>query len=139
MSNTPTTATGTSAGNNARASNATADLKFEHLKIPEFFGESQKDPITTMVFIKRVDECVGAKNWTGQVASHHLSLALKSSAEKWLNSKLSMHPYTAAEKTWTSFKPLFKREFATQTDDKFIINGLMNINMKPRKIVGTPS
>lgn len=37
----------------------------------------------------------------------------------------------ATEKTWTRFKPMFKREFTSQTEDKFIISGLTSINMKP--------
>jgi hypothetical protein len=29
--------------------------------------------------------------------------------------------------TWTNLKPRFQRQFATQSDDKLIINGLYNL------------
>jgi hypothetical protein len=34
---------------------------------------------------------------------------------------------TAAQKTWTRIRPLFKREFATTSDDKLIVHGLANL------------
>jgi hypothetical protein len=35
---------------------------------------------------------------------------------------------TAAQKTWTRIRPLFKREFATTSDDKLIVDGLANLS-----------
>jgi hypothetical protein len=34
---------------------------------------------------------------------------------------------TAAQKTWTRIRPLFKREFGTTSDDKLIVDGLANL------------
>jgi hypothetical protein len=35
--------------------------------------------------------------------------------------------------TWTNLKPRFQNQFATQTDDKLLIDGLSNLAMKPNK------
>ena len=35
--------------------------------------------------------------------------------------------------TWTNLKPRFQFQFATQTDDSLIIEGLSNLAMKPRE------
>jgi hypothetical protein len=38
--------------------------------------------------------------------------------------------------TWTNLKPRFQLQFATQSDDKLIIDGLSNLAMKPNKSTG---
>jgi hypothetical protein len=44
----------------------------------------------------------------------------------------------AAQKTWTRIRPLFKKEFATTSDNKLIFDGLANLAHRhgenPRKM-----
>jgi hypothetical protein len=44
-----------------------------------------------------------------------------------LSSTIRHLKLTAAQKTWTRIRPLFKKEFATTLDDKLIVNGLANL------------
>jgi hypothetical protein len=41
-----------------------------------------------------------------------------------------LHPGT---KTWTAFLPMFKKEFATQTDDQIMVDSLGHIAMRPNE------
>jgi hypothetical protein len=41
-----------------------------------------------------------------------------------------MLDWTTDQLTWTNLKPRFQRQFATQTDEKLIIEGLSNLAMK---------
>jgi hypothetical protein len=43
--------------------NTNGTLKYEHIKNPEFFGETGKDTITAIDFLTRVNECQSSKNW----------------------------------------------------------------------------
>ena len=43
---------------------------------------------------------------------------------------------TPAQLTWTNLKPRFQRQFATQTDEKMIMEGLSNLAMKPGESTG---
>jgi hypothetical protein len=64
-------------------------------------------------------------------------LCLRGGAEEWLSSTVRHLKLTAAQKTWTQIRPLFKRDFATTSDYKLIIDGLANLAHKqgenPRK------
>jgi hypothetical protein len=56
---------GTSHSNNANQGNQLANvtLKQEVIKIPEFYGQTNKDTVSAMDFISRVDECQISNDW----------------------------------------------------------------------------
>jgi hypothetical protein len=47
-----------------------------------------------------------------------------------------MLDWTDAQLTWTNLKPRFQKQFATQTNDKQIIEGLSNLAMGPNETTG---
>jgi len=49
---------------------------------------------------------------------------------------MEMLDWTADQLTWTNLKPRFQRQFATQMDEKMIIEGLSNLAMKPSESTG---
>ncbi len=114
-----------------------ADLEQEVFKIPEFFGEKTKDTVTAQEFILRIDECQISNDWNDTTTFANFRLCLRGEAEEWLSSTVRHLKLTAAQKTWTRIRPLFKREFATTTDDKLIVDGLANLSHRqgenPRK------
>ncbi len=42
------------------------NLKVEQTKLPEFWGQREKDSITANAFIQRVDNMMAANNWSDQ-------------------------------------------------------------------------
>jgi len=104
--------------------NTNVTLKQEVFKIPEFFGEKTKDTVTAQEFILRIDECQISNDWNDTTTFANFRLCLRGEAEEWLSSTVRHLKLTAAQKTWTRIRPLFKREFATTTDDKLIVDGL---------------
>ena len=107
--------------------NTNVTLKQEVFKIPEFFGETTKDTVTAQEFILRIDECQISNDWNDTTTFANFRLCLRGEAEEWLSSTVRHLKLTAAQKTWTRIRPLFKREFATTTDDKLIVDGLANL------------
>jgi hypothetical protein len=61
---------------------------------------------------------------------------LKCFARDWLFATVEMLDWMADQLTWTNLKPRFQRQFATQTDEKMIIEGLSNLAMKPYESTG---
>ncbi len=47
-----------------------------------------------------------------------------------------MLDWTEAQLTWTNLTPRYQKQFATQTDDKQIIEGLSNLAMGPSETTG---
>jgi hypothetical protein len=107
--------------------NTNVTLKQEIVKIPEFFGEKGKDTVTAQEYINRIDECQVSNDWNDTMTFANFRLCLRGEAEEWLSSTARHLKLTAAQKTWTMIGPLFKREFATTSDDKLIIDGLTNL------------
>jgi hypothetical protein len=112
-------------------------LKQEIVIIPEFFGEKAKDTVTAQELISRIDECQVSNDWNNTMTFANFCLCLRGEAEEWLSSTVRLLNLTAAQKTWTRIRPLFKREFATTSDDKLIVDGLGNLSHRhgenPRK------
>jgi hypothetical protein len=54
----------------------------------------------------------------------------------WLFAMVEMLDWNVDQLTWTNLKPRFQRQFATQTDEKMIIEGLSNLAMKPKESTG---
>ncbi len=61
---------------------------------------------------------------------------VKGFAHDWLFATVEMLDWTADQLTWTNLKPRFQRQFATQTDEKMIIEGLSNLAMNPHESTG---
>jgi hypothetical protein len=76
---------------------------------------------------------MGVNNWTEAVAYNKFYLALRAAAKIWANSIVTFKSITHTQKSFTFFKPMFKQEFATQTDDKLIINDLTIYIMRPNE------
>jgi hypothetical protein len=108
--------------------NTNVTLKQEIVKTPEFFGEKAKDTVTAQEFILRIDECQVSNDWNDTTTFANFRLCLRGEAEEWLSSTVRHLKLTAAQKTWTRIRPLFKREFATTSDDKLIVDGLANLS-----------
>jgi hypothetical protein len=110
--------------------NTKVTLKQEVLKIPEYLGEKGKDTVTTQEFISHIDECQISNDWNDTTTFANFRLCLCGEAEEWLSSTVHHLEVTVAQKTWTHIWPLFKREFATMSDDKLIVDGLANLAHK---------
>jgi hypothetical protein len=111
--------------------NTNVTLKQELVKIPDFWGEKGKDTVTATQFMARIDECQVANDWNDTTTYANFSLCLKGEADEWLASKVRLLELTAAQRTWTRIRPLFKKEFAACSDDKLIIDGLANLAHRP--------
>jgi hypothetical protein len=117
--------------------NTNVTLKQEIIKIPEYYGEKGRDTVTAQEFISRIDECQVSNDWNDTTTFTNFRLCLRVETEEWLSSTVRHLKLTMAQKTWTHIRPLFKREFATTSDDKLIVDGLANLAHKqgenPRK------
>jgi hypothetical protein len=111
------------------------NLKVEQTKLPEFWGQKEKDSITANAFIQRVDNMMAANNWTDHVAFRNFALVLRGSADIWLKSQEILEDITGDRRLWTIVRPLFKAEFAIESDDKRILDGLAHLAMKPSENV----
>jgi hypothetical protein len=107
--------------------NTNVTLQQEIVKIPEYFGEQAKDTVSVQEFISRMDECQVSNDWNNMMTFANFRLCLRGEAEEWLSSTVHHLKLTAAQKTWTRIRPLFKKEFATTSDDKLIVDGLADL------------
>ncbi len=51
-------------------------VKVQQTKLPEFWGQKDKDSITANEFVKRVDKMMSANNWPNKMAFDNFGLAL---------------------------------------------------------------
>jgi hypothetical protein len=107
--------------------NTNVMMKTEVVKLPDFYGEPGKDTITALEFMACIDE------WNDIMTFSYVQLALHGIAEKWLSSIACHLHLTAAPKTWTCIRPVFKAEFAAFSDDKLIIYGLTKLSHRPNE------
>jgi len=105
-------------------------LRVEKAKLPEFWGQKDKDSIAAAEFAKRIDWNVQANRWTDEEAYSNFGMALRGSADIWLESMITLQKIEGARARWSIIKPYFKAEFAIQTDDKLILDGLAHMAMK---------
>jgi hypothetical protein len=63
----------------------------------------------------------------------YFRLVLRGQADKWLSSIIRHLQLTAAQKTWTCIRPVFKAEFAAFSDDKLIINSFAKLAHRPNE------
>jgi hypothetical protein len=118
------------------AAQTTLAFKVEQSKIPEFFGQKGKDNITAIMFIRKIDDLARTNCWTDTATYANMANNLKGFARDWLFATVEMLDWTAAQLTWMNLKPRFQWQFATQTDEKMIMEGLSNRAMKPGESTG---
>jgi hypothetical protein len=111
------------------------NLKVKHTKLPEFWGQREKDSITPNAFNQRVDNMMAANNWSDHIAFWFFTLVLRDSADIWLKSQETLEDITGDRRAWTIIRPFFKAEFAIESDDKRILDGLAHLAMKQTKNV----
>jgi hypothetical protein len=105
-------------------------------KIPEFWGQKSKDTVTAIVFIRKIEDLARTNHWTDTATYANVANGFKGFAREWLFATADMLDWTDAQLTWTNLKPRFQKQFATQTDDKQIIEGLSNLAMGPTETTG---
>jgi len=118
------------------AGQTTLAFKVEQSKIPEYFGQKGKDNITAIVFIRKIEDLARTNRWTDATTYANVANNLKGFAREWLFATTEMLDWTPAQLTWTNLKPRFQRQFATQTDEKMIMEGLSNLAMKSGESTG---
>jgi hypothetical protein len=83
------------------------NLKVEQTKLPEFWGQREKDSITANAFIQRVDNMMAANNWTDHIAFRNFALVLRGSADIWLKSQETLEDITGDCRAWTIIQGTF--------------------------------
>jgi hypothetical protein len=119
-----------------RAAQTTLAFKVEQSKIPEYFSQKGKDNITAIVFIRKIEDLARTNRWNDTTTYSKVANNLKGYARDWLFATAEMLDWTPAQLTWMNLKPIFQRQFATQTDEKMIMEGLSNLAMKPGESTG---
>jgi hypothetical protein len=119
--------------NDQAGAQTTLAFKVEHSRVPEFFGQQNKDTITEIVFIRRIDNLARTNNWSDTITYSNVANSLRGFARDWLFATVEMLDWEGDQLTWTNLKPRFQYQFATQTDDSLIIEGLSNLAMKPNE------
>jgi UDP-2,3-diacylglucosamine pyrophosphatase LpxH len=112
--------------------NINIKLKKEVIKLPGFYGQSNKDTIFAMDFISRIDKCQISNDWNDIATYSNFWLCLHGEAKEWLASKARHLHLTLEQKTWTWIWPIFKCELATVLDDK-LINVLAKMAHRPNE------
>jgi hypothetical protein len=109
--------------------------RVKQTKLPEFWGQKEKDSITPNFFIQRVDNMIVTNRWSYHIAFRNFTLVLRGSADTWLKSQEMLEDITGDHQAWTIVRPLFKAEFTIDSDDKLILDGLAPLAMKPEENV----
>jgi hypothetical protein len=109
----------------------TLAFRVEQSKVPDFWG--QKDTMTAIVFVRKIYDLARSNNWNDTTSYANVANSLKGFARDWLFNTADMLDWIADQLTWTNLKPRFQKQFATQMDDKLIIDGLANLAMGPNE------
>ncbi len=113
-----------------QGANGGIQLQVEKAKLPEFYGQKDKDSIAAAEFAKRIDWNVSANGWTDEEAFSNFGMALRGSANIWLESMITLQEREGDRAWWSLIKPYFKAKFAVETNDKLILDGLAHMAMK---------
>jgi hypothetical protein len=114
----------------------TLHFRVEQSNIPDFWGQKAQDTMIAIVFIRKIEDLARTNNWNDTTTYTNVANAFKGFARDWLFATADMLDWTEAQLTWTNLKPRFQKQFATQTDDKQIIDGLSNLAMGPNQTTG---
>jgi hypothetical protein len=85
------------------------NLKVKQTKLPEFWGKKEKDSIAPNEFIKRIYNMAAANAWSDHIAFWNFALALRGSANTWLEPQVKLEDITGDRRAWTIIQPLFMR------------------------------
>ncbi len=88
------------------------------------------------MFIRNIDDLAQTNRWNDTTIYANVANTLKGFARDWLFATVEMLDWEGDQLTWTNLKPRFQRQFATQTDEKLIIDWLSNLAMKPAELTG---
>jgi hypothetical protein len=111
-------------------------FKVEQSKVLEFWGQKAKDTVSAIVFIRKINNLARTNNCNDTTSYANVANALKGFARDRPFVTVEMLHWEGNQLTWTNLKPRFQLQFATQSDDKLIIDGLSNLAMKPNKLMG---
>jgi len=89
--------------------NTNITMKTEVVKLPDFYGQPEKDTISASEFMARMDECQVTNEWNDITTFSYFRLALRDQADKWLSSIVCHLQLKAGQKTWTHIRPVFKQ------------------------------
>jgi len=64
---------------------------------------------------------------------NHFTRSLRNLAREWLSSVVNWDNDEHDEPLWSDFKDIFKQEYAVQTNERLILEGLANLAMKPNE------
>jgi len=76
---------------------------------------------------QKIDYLARTNNCNNTTSYANVANALKGFPRDWLFTTAEMLDWSADQLTWTNLKPRFQKQFATQTDDKLIIDVLSNL------------
>ncbi len=82
-------------------------LRVEKAKLPEFWGQKDKDSIAAAEFAKRINWNVQANGQTDEEAYSNFGMALRGSADIWLESMITLQKIEGARAGWSFIKPFF--------------------------------
>jgi Ty3 transposon capsid-like protein len=125
---------GASTGGAAGGAGTTSfNLRVKQNKIPEFFGTKSKDTISAVYFIGQLEDLAKANQWTDAQTYYHFANSLRNPAREWLSSVVDWDDDKHDQPVWSDFKDIFKQEYAIQTNERLILEGLANLAMKPNE------
>jgi hypothetical protein len=93
-----------------------------------------KDTISAADFIRILEDLAKTNQWMDAQTYHHFANSLPNPALEWLSSIVNWNTDKNVRLVWSDFKDLFKQEYAVQTNDKLILEGLLNLAMKPNEM-----
>jgi hypothetical protein len=114
----------------------TLAFRVEQSKVPDFWGQKAKDTMTAIVLVRIIDHLARTNNWNDTTTYSNVANTLKGFTHDWLFATADMLDVPADQLTWTNLKPRFQKKFATQTDDKLIIDRLSNLAMGSNETTG---
>jgi hypothetical protein len=74
------------------------NLNIEQTKLHEFWGHKEKDFIAPNEFIKRIDNMAAANAWSDHITFRNFALALRGSANTWLESLVTLEDITGGHR-----------------------------------------
>jgi hypothetical protein len=112
---------------------ASFNIRVEQNKIPEFFGSKTKDTISAVDFIRRLEDLAKTNQWTDAQTYYHFANSLRNPAREWLSSVVNWDDDEHDQPLWSDFKEIFKQEYAVQTNERLMLEGLSILAMKPNE------
>ncbi len=80
-------------------------FKVEQSKVPDFWGQKAKDTVTSIVFIRKIDDLTRTNNWNDATPYANVANVLKGFTRDWLFAMAEMLDWSADQLTWTNLKP----------------------------------